>query len=381
MKPKLRELNVHPVEQGFALSDPLGISAEVLVLSPQALQLAGMLDGSRDLADIQAEILRASGQLIPKSTLEELAQALEKAGFLENEAFLDKLRATERAFLQGAKRAMALADHSYPQDPEAFKAFIEVFRAAAPASSAPREPRALIMPHLEPRRVPEIYGAVLEALASVRAPERVLVVGVAHQPLQAPAAALPLPFETPLGDVAVDFAALGTLNALLDFELFNTPLAFKEEHSLEFPIVFLKAAWPEADFSVIPLLVHAEERRSLQALAEALGLLQRDYPSLIVASVDLSHVGYRFGEKPFDRELARTAERTDRDYLDLLAQGAFEAAFEHVVGRSNRTRIDASAAVYALKEVLPQAGAILAYKLSPEPETLSAVGAGALVYS
>ncbi len=380
MKPKLRELEITPTPEGYVLRDPYGISEEVLVLSPEAMYLASLLDGTRDVVELQAHILNTSGSLIPREKLEELVRGLERAGFLETPEFAQKLAEAERAFTQQESRPMALAGVSYPAEAKGFTAYLQAFRALVPEGTKGAV-RGVVMPHLEPRRVPEVYGAVLEALAHTPPPARVLVAGVAHHPIQEVAAALPLAFDTPLGRVEVDLEALGALDALVPFELFNTPLAFREEHSVEFPVVFLKGVWPEASFKILPLIVSgSEEASALEELARALEVLAKDYPFLPVASVDLSHVGARFGHGPLTRALATRAQSMDRRYLELVAGGEFDRAFLDVTLPKNPTGIDAYATVHALKAVLRGTGEVVAYRFSAEVETLSAVGAGAVLY-
>ena len=372
MKPKLRTLDVQPSPEGYLLRDPYGVSDQVLVLSPEAMYLASLLDGTRDAADLQAFLLKSSGSVVPRETLEELIQTLDRAGFLETEATQKKLAEAERAFLKGP-RPMALAGVSYPGEEAGFRAFLKAFEAFAP--KVPAAPlRALLLPHLEPRRVPEVYGAAFQAMAGTPAPERVLVLGVAHRPIAAPAAALALPFETPLGRLEADVEALTALDALLGFELFNTPLAFREEHSVEFPAVFVKAFWPNA--RILPLIVASEDEAALGELAEALALLRRDRPFFPLLAVDLSHVGGRFGHGGIEPGLKARAEATDRGYLEALAGGDFLGAYRRLAEEQNPTYVDALGAALAASRVIEGEGRILAYRLSPEVETLSAVGAG-----
>jgi hypothetical protein len=63
MKPKLRRLEVIPLKGGFFLKDPLGISKGVFV-SPPALSLCLLMDGTKDLADLKAEYFRLTGYLL-----------------------------------------------------------------------------------------------------------------------------------------------------------------------------------------------------------------------------------------------------------------------------------------------------------------------------
>ncbi len=372
MKPKLRMLDIQPTPEGYLLRDPYGVSEEVLVLSPEAMYLASLMDGTRTLEDIQAEILKGSGSVIPKEKLEELQSALEKAGFLETEEISKKIAEAERAFLS-KPRPMALAGASYPETKEGFEAFLNGMLAFAPEVEE-KPLKALLMPHLELRRVPEAYGAAYQAMQRTPAPERVLILGVAHRPIQNPAAALPLAIETPHGVLEADLEALQALDALVGFELFREPLAFKEEHSIEFPALFVKAAWPNA--KVLPLIVSSEDEAALAELAEALRLLAKERPFFPLLAVDLSHVGGRFGHGPIAPELKKKAETTDRTYLDFLAKSRFEEAFRFLKDRENATYIDAMGAAQAASRVVEGEGKVLTYRLSPELETLSAVGAG-----
>ncbi len=345
------------------------------MLSPEALYLASLFTGEQSLAEIQAGLERA-GSRVPLEKLEELARALEEAGFLETPEILAKVRAAEEALKKGPK-PMKLAGVSYPGEAEAFSRYFETFLAVAP--EVPEKPaKALLLPHLEPRRVPEVYGAAFKALKKTPPPERVLVLGVAHRPIQNPAAALATGFETPLGTLDTDHEALATLDALLGYELFRDPLALLAEHSLEFAAVFLKAIWPEA--KILPIAVASHDPQVLDELGQALKLVARDYPFFPVLSVDLSHVGARFGHGPLKAELAQKARERDLGYLKRLAQGAFGEAFDQLAKAENVTYIDAFGPGRAAAPLIQGEGQILAYALSPEVDTFSAVGAGALAW-
>lgn len=358
------------MEGGFLLQDPYGVFQKPLALTEGGLFLLSLLEG-KTLEEVQEEVFKAHGVLVPRKELEELLKALEEAGLLLTEAVERKLR-EEEAKLQ-KERPMRLGGLSYPEGEKEARAFLEAFRASFPGPGPQGSPSVLLLPHLEPSRVPEAYGAALAALEGLPAPERIYLVGVAHRPLREKAAALPVPFHTPFGPAEPDLEALQALDALLPFELFNTPLAFREEHSLELPLFFLKGTFPEA--KVLPLLVG---RRSLE-LGEALKVVLKDFPGLLVLAVDLSHVGPRFGDEPLSRSLAEEARRRDQGFLERLAQGEPEAALAHL--GANPTRVDAVEVVASLVPLLAgRQGQVLAYRLDLEAPTLSAVGAGTLVF-
>jgi len=365
---RLREPQITPVEGGFLLSDPYGVFGKPLALTEGGLFLLSLMDG-KTLEEVQEEVFKAHGVLVPRKELEDLLKALEEAGLLLTEGVERRLKEEEERLRK--ERPMRLAGLSYPEGEEEARAFWEAFRASF-HGEAP-EAQALLLPHLEPARVPEAYGAALAALEKTPPPKRLYLVGVAHRPLKERAAALPVPFHTPFGPAEPDLEALQALDALLPYELFNTPLAFREEHSLELPLFFLKRAFPQA--KVLPLLVG---RRSPE-LGEALKVVLRDFPGLLVLAVDLSHVGPRFGDKPLSRPLAEEARRRDLGFLERLAQGEPEAALAHL--GANPTRVDAVEVVASLSPLLTgRKGQVLAYRLDLEAPTLSAVGAGTLVF-
>ncbi len=379
MKPKLRRLSIQETPEGIALSDPTGVARQALVLSPEAYYIATLFDGTRSLEEVQELLLTQHGSMVPREKLEELLKALEEARFLETEEVKAELEARRRALLE-KPRPMALANVSYPAEREAFEAYMKT--AAAFAPKVPAAGGGLVMPHLEPARVPGLYGAAVAALGQTPPPERLLILGVAHQGLEEAAAALPTGLQTPFGVLEADLEALQALDALLPYELFNSTLAFEGEHSIEFPAVFAHAAWPEANVKVLPLLIDGDPSRKgvLDELATALALLARDYPLYPQASVDLSHVGARFGHGPLDENLAERARNTDLRYLELLAAGDFTAAWEHLMNPGNPTYVDAYAAVHAGHKLFSGKGEVAGYHLSPELPTLSAVGAGVVVY-
>lgn len=367
---RLREPQITPIEGGFLLTDPYGVYEKPVALSEGGLFLVSLMDG-RTLEEVQEEVFKTHGVLVPRKELEDLVQALEEAGLVLTETVERRLREEEESLRK--ERPMRLAGLSYPQGEREARAFLEAFRASFPGPRPQGSPSILLLPHLEPSRVPEAYGAALAALEGTPEPQRIYLVGVAHRPLKEKAAGLPVPFQTPFGPAEPDLAALQALDALLPYELFNTPLAFREEHSLELPLFFLKGVFPKS--KVLPLLVG---RRSPE-LGEALKVVRKDYPGLLVLAVDLSHVGPRFGDPPLSRTLAAEARRRDLGFLERLAQGEPEAALAVLGG--NPTRVDAVEVVASLSPLLTgRRGQVLAYRLDLEAPTLSAVGAGTLVF-
>ncbi|MFQ5693348.1 MAG: hypothetical protein ACE5IM_09935, partial [Nitrospinota bacterium] len=67
-RPRLRPVEAFPVQQngtqGICLRDPLRYTEAILFVPRGLVPLLQMFDGSRDVGDIQAEVMRQYGTLV-----------------------------------------------------------------------------------------------------------------------------------------------------------------------------------------------------------------------------------------------------------------------------------------------------------------------------
>jgi AmmeMemoRadiSam system protein B len=196
-------------------------------------------------------------------------------------------------------RPPAVAGSFYPDDPAILSAVVEDFLAEVPglpddglpddatSGSGPpggHWPKAVIAPHAG-----YIYSGPVAASAYARLKpaagrvRRVVVIGPAHYAafpgIAAPASEA---FETPLGRVPVDTAAIAGILDLPQVTVADGPHI--QEHSLEVQLPFLQAVL--GDFAVVPLAVG--EAGPAQT-AEVLARLWGGAETAIVVSTDLSH--------------------------------------------------------------------------------------------
>ena len=144
-------------------------------------------------------------------------------------------------------------------------------------------------------------------------------------------------FATPFGPVAIasDVAA-----AVAKADIVR-PLvsAHAREHSLEMQLPFLRRVLPA--LPIVPLLIGAQSRGTIQALAAALVDSLRGSRPLLVASTDLSHY--------FDAATAATLDGAVSDCVSAFDTTAllerFESYPEHDRGRSVGCGIGAAIAV------------------------------------
>jgi MEMO1 family protein len=171
----------------------------------------------------------------------------------------------------------------YPAAPDALRAQVASLLADA-GGGARAAPKLLIAPHAGY----EYCGAVAAsayALLGAHAPtiRRVVLLGPAHRvALSGLAAPRCDAFETPLGAVALDAAALAALDELP--QVARNDRAHDREHSLEVQLPFLQVQL--GSFTLVPLVVGDAD---VEPVAQVLEQLWGGAETLIVISSDLSH--------------------------------------------------------------------------------------------
>ncbi|MCW5664998.1 MAG: AmmeMemoRadiSam system protein B [Piscinibacter sp.] len=193
-------------------------------------------------------------------------------------------------------RPAAVAGLFYPDDAEALRAEVRAALAGARPAPSAAAPKMLLVPHAGYVYSGPIAGSGYALLAPwAERIRRVVLLGPTHRvALRGLAAPTVDAFETPLGRVPLDRAALDTLVALPQVTRSDAPHA--REHSLEVQLPFLQAVLDE--FTLVPLAVGDA---APEAVAEVLERLWGGDETLIVISSDLSHY------LPYDE--ARAADR------------------------------------------------------------------------
>lgn len=188
-------------------------------------------------------------------------------------------------------RPPAVAGLFYPADAAALRHRVEALLAAPgpdaadPDAAAPEAIKALIVPHAGYDYSGPIAASAYRLLSARTHPiRRVVLLGPAHRLwLRGVALADADAFASPLGQVAVDTAALRALAALP--QVVTLAAAHQREHALEVQLPFLQVVLGQG-FSLVPLLVGEATAAEVAAVLEC---VWGGDETLIVVSSDLSH--------------------------------------------------------------------------------------------
>jgi AmmeMemoRadiSam system protein B len=369
--PKLRNrLEAIPIRRGrelyIALRDLEGLNPETLLLSPQAYFLVTLMDGSNSAVDIQAAYMRRFGDILYKENLDGLLQKLDTHFFLENENSRGRMQQLITEFHNQPTRPAYHAGLSYENKGDDLQVQLKSFFApenGGPGEPNPIEPRktiaGLIAPHIDLRSGGPCFAYAYKALVEANAVHTCVVLGTGHEPLRQHFALCRKDFETPLGAVVVDKEFIGELSSRCRRDLFADEFAHRREHTIEFQTLFLRLLLPKV--RIVPILCsfgveELEQRRddleyTVQALKET--VYNYPHPVCLLSSVDLAHIGPRYGDsfRPHGGTV-REHREADLRLLEIISNADAETFATTLIRERNRRRICGLPPLYTMLKTL-----------------------------
>ncbi len=377
--------------------DPLGIVSPNAALSAEIAPYLPLFNGSTTIDELQIIMMRhQGGSLVFRSATERIVEDLSRLGILQTDSYRAAKDRITKEFATSPERGAFFAGSSYPADPrEAASALDRIL--SLPTTSAvrlPGTPCALAAPHIDLRVAERTYAAAYRAIRDL-APSAILLLGTGHALGGYRFCVTDKTFATPLGRVPADREAIARIRAAAGGALCPDDFAHRNEHSLEFQLLFLQRLFPMEQVPILPVLCGQMEdlfetvRSPLDApgiapFVEAVSawISEPQGRKLVVAGVDLSHVGQKFGDPHSGRSLEADVIAFDREILDALTAGDASAFFLAGARSRNRYRICGFSTLWTLLAVLPGIrGTVLDYAVWHEDPTRSAVSFAAVAFT
>jgi hypothetical protein len=375
----------------LVVRDPLGIVRPNTALLPEIVPYLPFFNGSLTVGDLQVAMMRhRGGTLVFRSEVDDLLKELDRLGLLQTDAYRKARERIAREFAEKAERPAALAGSAYPADPGELASLLD--RILALPGPAPLEdaisgaPCALAAPHIDLRVAEKTYGLAYRSIRPLN-PSGVLLLGTGHALGGDRFSITAKSFETPLGRVLSDRAAAEKLREAAPDALAADDFAHRSEHSLEFQLLFLQRIFRMENIPILPVLCGSMEDlfarvgspMDVPAIRAFIACL-RDWLAappagkLIVAGVDLSHVGPKFGDPEPATALEPSFRAFDEDLLASLEQGDAGRFYAAGANVGNRFRACGFSALWTLMALLPGVrGTVLDYCVWHEEPTRSAV--------
>lgn len=405
--PKIRPVEAIPTpdgsRKGICLRDPRQIAENILVLPPTVFFIVSQFDGTHSLRDIQEICFRQYGELIPLAKIREIAEQLDRELFLESERYEKHRLAILQAFRDALFREPAHAGTAYAGEPDSLReqldGLLRSIRDASPDESLEdREPLSLLIaPHIDLHRGGICFAHAYRELIRRPPADLYVILGTGHQSERSPIAMTQKSYRTPLGNVETDIEFVEEFRRRVSIDIYEEELLHRDEHSIEFQTLWLRhvlgqnwrgKAVPILCGSFHPFVVKGQSPREDSRVVEIVDALRTtiaDYPGrvTVIAGVDLSHVGQRFGHSrgiPPD-ELVRV-RRDDREVVEAIQGGDAEVFYRTIEKKKDRNNVCGLSPIYlSLDVVRPSPGRLLSYDLAIETETQSVVTFASLAFS
>jgi hypothetical protein len=368
-----------PDRPGLFIRDPFRYTESAVVVPPLLVEGLRFLNGEQTELDLQAHLVRLTGELVPMEIVRQFVESLNRQGFLQTAAF-DRMKADkQQAFRDAALRTPLHAGAAYPAQDAALRERLNQYCAdgAAPPPSSARLV-GIAAPHVSPDGGWQSYAASYRRLNESHAGRTFIILGTSHYGAPEKFGLTRKPFVTPLGTVEPDLPLIEELLATGGEAVALEDYCHSIEHSIEFQCVFLQHRLGNG-IKIVPILCGPlveslvtgrvpETNDQVRRFFEALGELGDKHAGRLiwVLGIDLAHIGRRYG----DRSPARAEEgqmlgirRADEERLARVCAADPEGFFELVAPGHDELRWCGYSPLYTFLKAVPSArGEILRYE-------------------
>lgn len=385
----------HGNEQLILIRDSLGLVEEGKAVPLSLYEIMAQLDGTNTVRDIQMLLMRKKGGvLVGTEEVEQLLAHLDESYLLNTERYEQARHKIIAEFAEKNVRPCSHCGQSYPVSAAALKSRLdEILNSHSSETKPDARVTALIAPHIDLSVGAGVYGSAYQCLKN-SSPSRVVVLGVGHQMIGDLFCLTRKDFQTPLGVVKNDLETVQKLWDAGHSIVSETDFPHKAEHSIEFQVIFLQHLLPLNSFTIIPILCGPimpflpdytrknylkKSHPFLTVLSEILH--KEDEETLLIAGVDFSHIGPKFGHDREAFSLSAHSETHDQTLLKAVSEGDADAFWEESGRVEDRFNVCGFSAMACLLEVLPLSkGKVLDYNIWHEQPTRSAVSFAAVVF-
>lgn len=394
-----RDLEFFPIQHGgqqlILIRDNLGLVQEGKAVPVPIYQIMAQMDGTSTIRDLQMDLMRQQGGvLVGTDEVKNLLSSLDESFLLDSERFRTARDRIVEDFASKRVRPCSHCGSAYPENPLELRNRLDEILSSQPKDHLQDEKIVgLVSPHIDLSVGYKVYSSAYGILK--KAPSRIVLLGVGHHVVDNLFSLTDKDFETPLGVVKSDLSLISKLRESGGDIIEPNDFAHRSEHSIEFQVIFLQHLFPEVNLTIIPILcgfvqsnlpeydrkAYLEKTKPfLEQLKEI--IMEPDEETLLLAGVDLSHIGPKFGHDMPAEYLKNQSETHDKNLLKYLSILDADHFWEESRGVKDQFNVCGFSALACMLEVLPPCtGKILNYQFWHEEATRSAVSFSAVVFT
>jgi hypothetical protein len=329
--PKLRLIDAFPIEisgkQAVCLRDPFNTRNSFV---PREVfdNIVYYFDGNHTVMDIQEKYTQRFGNSDIVDMIRQVIAELDKNLLLDNSRSRDYIKKMKDDFRNSSIRKDAHAGTAYEADEDKLKVQLDGFFTSAEGPGMPSQfnqsngLKGVITPHIDFGCGGPCFAWAYKEIAESSDADLFIILGIAHTGTKNLFVLTDKTFETPFGNVETDKEFLNSLQRKSNTDYFEDEFIHRDEHSIGFQAVFLKYLYHQKkNFNIIPILcssfgeadgnnIGSGQTSQFEEFVSSLKetIKESKKKICIIASVDLAHVGSRFGD----------TELQDGAYLDKL---------------------------------------------------------------
>ena len=396
--PKIRPVSAFPIEipegQFICLQDPNCYLEHPVIVSPEMFSVIQFFDGKRSLPDIQEAYMKRYGITLYTEQIRQIVEQLDQNLLLESPAFYAHVERLRREYAQIPVRVSSHKGAAYPEEKAALCHQLESYftnadgpgelcisQSSSSDTTKSSTIEAIMAPHIDLKAGGTTYAWTYHALANSDA-DLFVILGTSHVEMNNFFALTKKTFETPFGQLKTDLEFVNALSDQLSYDPFKDELIHKYEHSIEFQVIFLQY-WQEYirkathPVKIVPILCGGSMHEAIAfnqpienipQLEESIQGLQhvlRQHKKVcIIASVDFSHIGLRYGDpKEPSRERLEEVQHSDRNLLKTMEHAHHKAFIAQLQKNRNETQVCGYVPMYTMLRCLDGVrGSLLHYK-------------------
>jgi AmmeMemoRadiSam system protein B len=391
-----RDLEFFPVQHGdqqmILIRDHLGLVREGQGITVKLYQFMALLDGTKTVRDLQVELMRQrDGMLVDSDEVNRLLNKLDTLYLLDSSNYNSARSKIVADFAHQKVRPCSHCGRSYPQNAsELTQRLDQILTAEKQAQTLDGKITALVAPHIDLNAGTAVYASAYQAIRDC-APSKVILLGTGHQLPNRLFCITDKDFETPLGITKCESNVIPGLRKAGKDVLADDDFAHRSEHSIEFQIIFLQHLFGSDSFTIIPILCGSiaaclptyQRKPYREKAGPFLRKLKSliDEQTLVLAGVDFSHIGVKFGHDRPASYMENQAMAHDRNLLKYLSQMDTDQFWQESINVHDGFNVCGFSALACMLEVLPPGkGRELNYHLRHEKPTQSAVSFAAMAF-
>jgi AmmeMemoRadiSam system protein B len=340
----------------------LRISSAEICISDVELACLHLFNGERTIPEIQAALATLAGGNLSAEAIDDLAQLVHRAEFLDGQV-------RKAACIRG--------------DAALLRRQLDRLFTSPGGAGLPGEPRsdgtlrAALVPHIDYGRGGHTYTWAFKEVYEQTDASLFVIIGTSHYSSHR-FTLTRKDFQTPLGVVPTDQAYIDRLVASYGPGLFDDEdLAHLPEHSIELEVVFLQYLYGgKRPFRIVPLVVGSfhdavdegrlpHEHDDIGRMVEALQATERDTPERIcyLISGDLAHIGPHFDDpEPLSDDDLKHSRQQDEAILREAEKADAAGFFRTIAAENDARRICGLPPAYlTLQALRPGRGKVLDY--------------------